>query len=849
MNSAHIALNPLADKSVFARYEPPGAVYDEMFAGDGRLRGHWGEFASLVDGLGPLELTRRWQQARRLIDENGVTYNVHSDPQGRDRRWELDALPLVMESGEWSRLSAGLTQRARLLNAILQDVYGPQHLLREGLLPSELILGHPGFLRPCHGWSVPGDRYLHLHAAHLARSPEGAWWVVADRSEAPVGAGYAVENRIVISRMIPHVFHHCRVERLAGFFMTLRDTLADLALRHRENPQTVLLSPGPASPTYFEDSYLARYLGYTLVEGEDLTVRDNRVYLKTLGGLINVDVVMRRVRQEFCDPLELGGRSRQGVPGLTHAARQGNVVLANALGSGLVESPALMAFLPALCQRLLSEPLELPSVRTWWCGDEKSLPFVLENLDRLIIRSALGDTASKSVHGGSLSSAEKEQLVARIRTAGAKFVAQELVVRSSAPVWSDGALLAGHIAVRTFSVAAGDSYRVLPGALAHVSASPEALGESMFVGQGSKDVWVLADGPVAPVTLLQPPGTPLAPRRSGHDLPSRVADNLFWLGRHVERAEDLVRLLRSIFTRLISENSPGDASELDILFRALTGSPPAPQESGAGSAASAMELQVLAYLYDQQRAGSLLSVLASMVRGATVVRDRISLDTWRILKRIDDDFHPGYPLGVVSLSDVLTMLNQMVLNLSAFSGVAMENMTRGPGWQFLDLGRRTERAMNMIGLLRTTLFISAGNEHAVLEAILEIADSSMTYRNRYATNLQLAPLLDLLITDETNPRSIAYQLAALAGHVERLPRHQSEALLSDEQRLVIAMLSTVRLADLGTLAEVDQNGIRQRLEHCLLQLSTQLCELASNISRKYLVHSGAAHQLTKSIAR
>ena len=417
--------------------------------------------------------------------------------------------------------------------------------------------------------------------------------------------------------------------------------------------------------------------------------------------------------------------------------------------------------------------------------------------------------------------------------------------RSSAPVWNDGALAAGHIAVRTFSVAAGDSYRVLPGALAHVSASPEALGESMFVGQGSKDVWVLADGPVVPVTLLQPPGTPLAPRRSGHDLPSRVADNLFWLGRHVERAEDLVRLLRSIFTRLISENSPGDASELDLLFRALTGSAPAPQESGAGPAVSAMELQVLAYLYDQQRAGSLLSVLASMVRGATVVRDRISLDTWRILKRIDDDFHPCYPLGVVSLSDVLTMLNQMVLNLSAFSGVAMENMTRGPGWQFLDLGRRTERAMNMIGLLRTTLFIPSGNEHAVLDAILEIADSSMTYRNRYATNLQLAPLLDLLITDETNPRSIAYQLASLASHVERLPRHQSEVLLSDEQRLVIAMLSTVRLADLGALAEVDENGIRQRLERSLLQLATQLCELASNVSRKYLVHSGASHQLTE----
>lgn len=846
MNSANIASEKMGAQSVLDRYQPVPGVYDEMFAPDGRMRSQWHQFAGLLDALGPRELSRRWEQARRLIHEDGVTYNVHGDPHGRDRRWELDALPLLMPSDEWTVLSAGLAQRARLLNAILVDLYGPQQMVREGLVPSELVFGHPGFLRPCQGWTVPSNCYLYLYAAHLARSPAGAWWVVADRTEAPVGAGYAVENRIVISRMIPHVFHHCQVQRLAGFFITLRDTLRGLAARHRDNPQTVLLSPGPASPTYFEDSYLARYLGYTLVEGEDLTVRDGRVFLKTLGGLIGVDVVLRRVRQEDCDPLELGGNSRLGVPGLTHAARRGNVVLANALGSGLVESPALMAFLPALSQRLLGEPLQLPSVETWWCGDEKSLAFVLGRLDRLVIRSAVGDPAGQSVHGASLSKTEKEELAARIQAAPDKFVAQELVVRSGVPLWSSGELAGGHVALRTFSVASADGYQVLPGALAHVSASPQTLGGSMFVGQRSKDVWVLADGPVAAVTLLQPPGTPLAPRRSGNDLPSRVVDSLFWLGRHVERAESSARLLRSIFTRLISENAPGDLSELAVLFRALTGSSPAPNQTGAAdSGASALELQVLAFLYDQQHRGSLLSVLTALGRVATVVRDRISLDTWRILKRIEGDFHPGYPLGVVSLADVLAMLNQMILNCSAFSGVSMENMTRGPGWQFLDVGRRIDRAMAMIGLLRTTLFIPAANEHAVLEALLEIADSSMTYRNRYATNLQLTPVLDLLMTDETNPRSIAYQLAALAAHVERLPRQQSDSLLSDEQRIVISVLSAIRLADVGALGEADSNGIRQQLEKFLHHSAAQLCDLASGISHKYLVHAGPAHQLTE----
>jgi uncharacterized alpha-E superfamily protein len=550
------------------------------------------------------------------------------------------------------------------------------------------------------------------------------------------------------------------------------------------------------------------------------------------------------VNDRDCDPLELNGASTTGVPGLVHAVRRGNVHLANALGSGLVESPALMAFLPAIARHLWREDLLLPSVPTWWCGESQSLAYVLDHLEQLVIRPALPDPSAGLIHAATLTADERRELADRITATPERFIAQELVARSTAPVWNEGSLRAGHVGLRAFAVAAGDSYQVMPGALAHVSATSQVVSESMFVGHGTKDVWVLSDGPVAPLTLLQPPGARVVPRRTGNDLPSRVADNLFWLGRHVERAEAAARLLRSIFTRLISESAPGGSPELPALFRALViGWPNGAAAADASGGDLVTESIALARLYDRKQAGSLQAIIDALSLVASNVRDRISIDSWRIVSRIGDDFHPGYPLGVVSLSDVLPTLNQVIFNLSAFSGVATENMTRGPGWQFLDLGRRIERSLLTIGLLRNTLFVASPHEHALLEAVLEIADSSMTYRTRYATNLQVAPALDLLVNDETNPRSIGFQLAALSGHVERLPRQQSDPLLSDHQRLAISLLSAVRLADADSLAEADESQVRSALDRMLDRLASELRELASGISQTYLVHAGPAHQM------
>ena len=406
-------------------YQPPPSVYDEMAIAPGAIRPHWQKFVSALDAMGPAELGRRWEAAKRLIHENGVTYNLYADPLARERPWELDPVPLLVAPSEWQSLAASLVQRARLLNLILADLYGPQRLLHEGLVPAELLFAHSAFLRPCHNLHVPRHTYLHLYAAHLARSTDGQWQVLADRTQVPSGAGYALENRIVVSRMLPHVFHDCQVQRLATFFMTLRDTLRSLALHHRENPRIVLLSPGPRSPTYFEDAYLARYLGYTLVAGDDLAVRDYRVYLKTLGGLLPVDVILRRVYDEDCDPLELRSDSLLGVPGLVQAARSGNVVIANSLGSGLLEAPVWSAFLPALCRYFLAEDLQLPSVQTWWCGRPGELDYVLSHLPELVIKPAFTQRVEQSFFGDRLSAEERNAwpiasaFAARLRGPGA----------------------------------------------------------------------------------------------------------------------------------------------------------------------------------------------------------------------------------------------------------------------------------------------------------------------------------------------------------------------------------------------------------------------------------------------
>src|SRR5262245_25515738 len=483
-------------------YQNSTQVYDEMLAAPGTLRPHWQRFIQALDAMPGEDLARRWEHARRTIRENGVTYNVYGDPRGTNRPWELDTIPLLMPEQEWRGLEDGLIQRARLLNLIVSDLYGRQSLLLEGHLPPALVFANPAFLRPCQGYPVPRGICLHHLAIDLARSPDGQWWVLSDRTQAPSGTGYALENRIVLSGTFPDLFRDCQVRRLASFFRAFRDTLSGVASPRGRRPRIVILTPGPFNETYFEHSYLARYLGFTLVQGSDLTVRENRVFVKMLEGLQPVDVILRRLDDSFCDPLELLADSFLGVAGLVEAVKAGNVVVANALGSGLVETAAIMPFLPGLCTHFLGEPLRLPSVATWWCGQDNARSYVLQHLDQIVIKPAFPSLAMEPVFARELSNDERTKLVDRICQRPHAFVGQEQVALSTAPVWINQQLQPRSIVLRAYLVASGDSYLVMPGGLTRMSVGPDTSVVSMQRGGGSKDTWVLSSRPVDAFSLL-----------------------------------------------------------------------------------------------------------------------------------------------------------------------------------------------------------------------------------------------------------------------------------------------------------------------------------------------------------
>src|SRR5882672_7715946 len=558
-------------RELLAAYPPSALRYDEMLAAPGRPRSHWQRLFEQLAGTSPDALRERVQWVQRQVRENGVTYNVYADPEGADRPWELDMLPLVLPSDEWAGIEAAIRQRATLLNQVLVDVYGEQRLLAEGLLPPALVYGHAGFLRPCRGSKPPGNVMLHMYAADLARSPDGRWWVVDDRTQTPSGAGYALENRLVISRLYADLFRDLRVQRLAGFFATLRDSLAHWAPADGAAPFTVLVTPGPHNETYFEHTYLARYLGLPLVEGSDLTVREGKVWLKTLTGLQRVHVILRRLDDDYCDPLELRSDSALGIGGLVEAVRRGNVLVANGLGSNLLETGALLGFLPALCERLLGEPLKMPSVATWWCGEPAALADVIRKLDRVVIKGAYSQMRVEPMFGEDLDERGRARVTAMLKARPQMYVAQELVQLSQAPVCDPKLpgpqVRASAIGLRVFACASPGGYVVMPGGLTRAATGTDARVISMQRGGSSKDTWVLSTGPVSSFSLLKRETRPQDLVRTGLNLSSRVVENLYWSGRNSERCDGMARLLRVALTRLIEEG----ATERDKSWGGIAG--------------------------------------------------------------------------------------------------------------------------------------------------------------------------------------------------------------------------------------------------------------------------------------
>jgi len=789
--------------------------YDEAFDSDGRPRESWAGLLGSLGDYDQTELANRWETGQRSLRNHGVTYGATSSGRTIARPWELDLVPFTISPSDWAVIEQGAIQRARLQNLILKDLYrGTMRLMRDGFLPPALVFANPNYLRSCRGAPTPNDTFVHLCAIDLARAPDGNWKVLDDRIQIPGGLGYALENRTIISRLLPREFRELRVRRLNEFFAAIRQTLTELAPSATYWPRIVLLSRGAKGPAHYEHALLARYLGFTLVEGGDLTVRDQRVHLKTVEGPQRVDVILRRVNDVDCDPLELRADSLLGTPGLTQAARAGNVLIANSLGSAAVETPALLPTLPLLCRHLLHEDLILQSTETWWCGEASELNHVLANLDSLIVKSAFPGSSRSTFSGPEMTEEERNALAQRIRESPQFFVGQAAVPLSHAPIWTGSGLESKPIVLRVYVAARGDSFVVLPGGLTKVSQSSLNPVSGLKIGGGSKDTWILD---TRPLPANQPP-IRIESRPAGRMLsaaPSRIADNLFWLGRYSERLDHSARIVRALSSRLIDEpDSRTDAQLFSLLD--MIGAEAQALPNGGADAEAATEA-VLDYLYESSNNEGVAASIARISGIVATARDRFSADTWRVLHRLGE--FPGPRPNVLPLNAARSMLHDLIAQLAAMSGMEMESMTRDTEWLFLDFGRRLERSMNVAELFRTAY--SAGRDlEIILNPILDICDSSLTYRRRYFSEPRLDSTFETLLSDSSNPRSIAYQIKAMAEHCAAMPNTKSEG---DAGELELIQELKSKFESLPIRQILDDTSIAldyfENIKQLLLQLS------------------------------
>ena len=848
------------------------AGFDEFVAPDGTPRSAW---ADLVEGLARAadDLPSARREVARLLEDDNVTYtpspaSAHSivDPPldgaaaaalAEPRPWQLDPLPLVLHDREWAALEAGVVQRAELLDAVLADLYGARRLLARGQLPPAVVLDHEEYLRPVVGAASVVDQRLFMTAADLGRDATGAWKVISDKTQAPSGAGYAMQNRRVVSRVLPDLYHAANLHRLTPFFQAMRVALVESAPSTVEDPRVVVLSPGTRSETAYDQAFVASLLGYPLLEGSDLLVRDGRVWMRVLGRLEQVDVILRRVDSTWMDALELRGGSRLGVTGLLECVRQGTVSVVNTIGSGVLENPALLPFLPELCERLLGEPLRLPSVDTWWCGDEDGRAYVLAHLDELVVRS-VNRGHGRSVVAGALSRAQRERLVARIGAEPHRFVGQEVLPLSSAPTappQAGAGLVRRSVVLRSFAVRSGSSYTVMLGGLARTN-DEDAVGRGPLVtapdGGVAKDVWVVSSEPgplsrVASTRSRAEEGSAVLPVAASAAMVPRVLSDLYWFGRYAERAEDLLRLVLASRTLSIETDvdlRPGHA--LEVLLQALThvsttypGFFTLPEDPAARRSAVMPELRSL--MLDRQRAGSVAQSLQALTAAAQGVRDQLSEDVWLVLA----DVERALSTLARQPQDQGLHLNEagerVLSGLLALAGIAGENMVRDPGWLLLDTGRGLERALQVLSLLRATLVESYGPDvdRAVLEATLTSSESIVTFRRRYRGRSGVPAVLELLVVDASNPRSVAYQLQRMLTDLRAIP---STSPTARPLRLLDRLVETVRLADvvaLGTVlppsadAPADAPARRDALEVFCVELHGALRELSSAIRDHY----------------
>jgi uncharacterized circularly permuted ATP-grasp superfamily protein/uncharacterized alpha-E superfamily protein len=827
------------------------SVLDECFRNNEGTKDAWKQLLTNIETLGVDELKTRQQELLKLLQENGVTYNVYGDSNGLNRPWLLDAIPLVISAVDWRIIERGMKQRAFVLNKILDDLYGERTLLKSGIIPPELIYSHPGFLRPCDKIKLPGLHQLPLYSADLSRGPDDKVWVIKDRAQAPSGMGYALENRSALNRMVPELFQHHHVPKLSGFFNSMMQALIQIAPQGKENPRIVLLSPGPRNETYFEHAYLASYLGITLVQGEDLILRDSFVWIKTVDGLEKVDIILRRVDDTFCDPLELREDSQLGIPGLLQAVRKGNVAVANPLGSSILENTGLMAFMHGAFKHFLNEEPIIPMIATWWCGQKKEMDYVIDHIDSLVIKSTQRLSGFQTVMGSQLSKAQKQELIKRIKFEPFKYVGQEEVQFSTAPVFSKRKKLEPRFTVLRAYLVAGkdDGYEIMRGGLTRCSPEKGSFLVSNQDGGISKDTWVEAT--YKENTLSRKLTSPDMKRKAV--LPSRAAENLFWVGRYTQRVIRTSRFIRIVLRNLTQtgfSNTENDSQSLRVLLKTVThvtDTYPGFLEDNSTEFSNPLH-EMHQLICNTERTGSILFTLNNLLKAMYAARDRWTVDSWRLIDEIEDVKRRMAVLEADDIRHVFSLIHQLKGGLLAFSEMTRQSMYRSDGRTMYRMGQLIEEILIELAQYKSILSYQhdESTEFQLLEALLLSNQNLSSYRSVYRTSLSIEPTIDLLFLNSQNPTSIFSQLEGLLKYARNLAQKEGSTNDNEISRLVFESYSQVRLMNIDLLVTVDEEtGHRKALDEFCEQLQKQISVISAKLTSNYFSHTTYTHQNEK----
>lgn len=831
--------------------------YDEVIDKKGSLKPHWEALFKALEKLGMTQLNTRNQEIITKLQENGVTYSVYETSDGLNRPWKLDPIPFLIHEDEWKDIARGLQQRAELLNLILKDLYGPRTLVKNKVIPAELVYQNSGFLRSCYDIRLAGKHQLVTYAADIARGPDGRMWVLDNRTQAPSGSGYALENRTVMSSVLPDLAESMYVRRLSPYFTKAQAAISKKFGKGKDDLTIVYLTPGPNNETYFEHAYLASYLGYTLVQGEDLLVRDGYVWLKSVEGLRKVDIIIRRVDDSWCDPLELRADSRLGVPGLLQAMRAGNVTVINPPGVGVVENNAFMAFMHNACRHMLGEELILPSVATWWCGQPKELAYVLDNIPKLIIKKANRDAYRRSTHGKMLSASELADLKREIQANPTEFVAQEEVSFSTTPAFINGRIEPRFAALRAFMVGNENGYDVMPGGLTRSSPERDRFTFSNQYGGIGKDTWIVGNQaekerePIVVPTIVSA-ATPLLRKQTS--LPSRSADNLFWVGRYGERVlatNAFLNILLNAMSLYQNYGGKGQSGHISVLLRSLTHLtltyPGFVEEDDTETLDNPLP-EINSLVLDTKRSGSIGSSLELFLRAIQSVRDQWNPEIGRAIDSMEGSLFRIRELRKepTDFRAVQKVLDKLYTRIFTFYGTVSETMARDNAFYLLECGKLIERILSRVSVIRSGLVFKHADhvEHELLDAILQYHHLLGKYRTLYRSQINPIAVLDMVLLESNSRFSLVYQLDLLADYLQKLPDLSQPGRLNPAQKAVLEASTKIKLTDVSRLCEFEEDtNYRPVLDQLMAEITGHVLTASEGISNLYFDHVAIQHSL------